>query len=518
MILSKRNLKARNYWVVTILFMILKLCIHFFTNEKYELHRDEMLYFNMADHLSFGHATVPPIIGFLAFVVKSIFGYSVFGIRLIPALLGAAIIFIIAKIISELGGGLLALIVASTAFLLSPGFLLFNTLFTPNVIEQFLWFLTTYFLFRMISQNNPKLWILIGILIGLAFLNKYSVLYYILGFFIAILLSNRKLFYSKYFYYSIVIGIIIILPNLIWQYRHGWPVVYHMSELRKTQMVNMKYFNYFSDIFSLNLASSFIWIFGLFCILFLKNEKKHQYLGVASLIIILLFLFSKGKGYYILGLIPFLFAMGGYTMDKYLKGRLVSINYFVLFVTLSYSLISLPFGVPLFSLDKLNKHTEKTKHLIIYPFYRWEDGDIHNISQVYSDMTGWHKLTGYVANAYNQLSEDEQKKCTIFVEGNYGDAGAIHFYGKEYDLPEPITFLESYVLWAPDSIPDGPVIYINNEIGGFSNLFSNISEIGCVSDKYFRENGLKIFLCSGPKTSIQEVYRLKAIEEKKIYR
>src|SRR5664280_3634133 len=227
---SKPNFKIDRYWIVAILFIIVKLCLHFFTNTNYELHRDEMLYFNMADHLSFGYATVPPVIGFLAFIIKSIFGYSVFGIRLIPALLGAASLFIIAKTVRELGGNILALIIASSAFLFSTGFLLFDTLFTPNVIEQFLWLLTTYLLFRMISGNNPKLWIMIGIMLGVAFLNKYSVLFYILGFIVAILFSShRKFLNSRYLYISILIGIIIILPNLIWQYMHGWPVVYHMG-------------------------------------------------------------------------------------------------------------------------------------------------------------------------------------------------------------------------------------------------------------------------------------------------
>jgi hypothetical protein len=38
-----------------------------------------MLYFNMGDHLSFGYVSVPAMMGFLAFVIKNIFGYSVFG-------------------------------------------------------------------------------------------------------------------------------------------------------------------------------------------------------------------------------------------------------------------------------------------------------------------------------------------------------------------------------------------------------------------------------------------------------
>jgi hypothetical protein len=93
MIPAIKKLKPDNYWIATILLIIIKLLLHFFTNTNYQPHRDEMLYFNMADHLSFGYATVPPLIGFLAYSIKAIFGYSVFGIRLIPALLGAASIY-----------------------------------------------------------------------------------------------------------------------------------------------------------------------------------------------------------------------------------------------------------------------------------------------------------------------------------------------------------------------------------------------------------------------------------------
>jgi hypothetical protein len=503
---------------VTILFIIAKLCLHFFTNTNYELHRDEMLYFNMADHLSFGYATVPPVIGFLAFIVKSIFGYSVFGIRLIPALLGAASLFVIAKIIRELGGGILALIIAASAFLFSTGFLLFDTLFTPNVIEHFLWLITTYFLLRMTNHNNPKLWIPIGIFLGLAFLTKYSVIFFIIGFLIPMLLGDHwKLFKSRYFFISLIAGFVIILPNLLWQYNHSWPVFYHMSELKRTQMVNMTTANFLIDLFSLNLASTLIWLTGLASLLFLKSEKNSRYIGVASLLIILLFLFSKGKGYYILGTVPFLFAYGAYTMENHLKDRLLIINYIVLLITLSFSLIALPFGIPFLPFKRLIDYKERTKHLIIYPFYRWEDGKIHDISQLYADMTGWKELTGYVAEAYSGLSQEEKKRCTIYVESNYGNAGAINFYGKQYKLPGVITFIESYVMWAPDTIPAGPFIYINREIGDIKKLFNNVRLIGSINNSFSREAGTMVFLCADPAVNVQEVYRQKAEQEKKRY-
>lgn len=72
-----RNFTVSRYWIVAILFMAAKLLIHFLTNTRYELLRDEMLFFNMGEHLSTGYATVPPVTGFLAFLINKIFGFSV---------------------------------------------------------------------------------------------------------------------------------------------------------------------------------------------------------------------------------------------------------------------------------------------------------------------------------------------------------------------------------------------------------------------------------------------------------
>ncbi|MBK8881387.1 MAG: glycosyltransferase family 39 protein [Bacteroidales bacterium] len=514
---SKFNVSAV-YWKITILLIIAKLCLHLFTNTNYELHRDEMLYFNMADNLSFGYATVPPLTGFLAFIVKGLFGYSVFGIRLLPAILGALSLFIIAKIIRKLGGGILALTIAGTSFLLSPGFLLIDTLFTPNVTEEFLWLLITYFIFRMVKDQKPGLWLLIGVLLGISFLNKYSVVFFISGFLVALLISNqRKLLTSRYFFMAMAIGIIIILPNILWQFNHGLPVISHMSELKRTQLDNMRYNYFLEDVLSLNLASVLVWIFGLCALLFFRNEKEYRYLGVASLLIILLFLVLQGKAYYMMGLIPFLIAFGSYTMEKYLKDKLAWINYSVISVIVISSLAALPGNLPLFSFNKYSNYLEKAKQVLVFPFLRWEDGKIHDISQVYSDMTGWTELAEYVAKAFNKLSEEEKKNCTIFGQRNYGYAGAINFYGKQYNLPQPITFLESYVFWAPDTIPDGPFIYINCSVGDLNDLFSDITEEGCVRNRYFRENGLKVFLCKSPKVNIPELYKKIAQQEKSAY-
>jgi hypothetical protein len=506
------RLDHKVYLIITVCFVILKLALHFFTNTNYELHRDEMLYFNMADHLSLGYATVPPLTAFFAFIAKTIFGYSVFGIRFFPAVLGALSMLIISKITRELGGGILALTMAMIAFALSPGFLLFNTILTPNVFEQFLWLLITYMLFRMATTKNDTLWLPIGLLAGIAFLTKYSIIFFITGFAIAFLFSeHRKLMSSAKFLLAISLGLLIFLPNIIWQYNNNWPVLYHMSELKKTQLQNMDAGSFFTDLISLNSIATLIWLIGLFALLYHRSERKYRFIGIASSIIIALFLLSNGKAYYIMGLFPFLFAAGAVAMErdipKVFNLTFMAISVFVL-------LITVPFALPVFSYEQLDRYADRTNHAMIYPFSRWEDGKDHGQSQVFSDMTGWEELTSYVATAYQQLSPAERSMCTIYAERNYGYAGAIHFYGKKYGLPDAVTFLESYVYWAPYSIPNGPIIYINYEINGLKDKFRNISEVGEVNDKYFREKGVKVFLCKEPLTNISELYQQVKLKAK----
>jgi len=514
-----KNFTISRYWIVTILFLAAKLLIHFLTNTRYELLRDEMLFFNMGEHLSAGYATVPPVTGFLALLMNKIFGFSVFGIRLFPALMGVVTCAIIASIVRELGGGITALCIAASSYLLAPGFLIVNTLFTPNAAEELIWLLSTWYIFRMVKNGKPRMWISIGIISGFGFLNKYSILFLIAGFMMALLFTrNRKLLASKYFFSSLIIGLVIISPNIVWQYMHGWPVIIHMNELRSSQLDLMGYVSFPVSLFGFCQGSAIIWLTALMALLFSRDERQYRYIAIASVSILLLILLGKGKGYYALGAIPFLLAFGGYVFEKYLTGRLKIVRYFLFSISLVMSVVALPSGLPVLSYENYSKYIEKTRRFIVHPLLEWDNGTQHNFSQAWADMTGWKELAGYVAKAFYSLSDEEKMNCTIFGERNYGYAGAVYFYGKEYDLPEAITFHESYVFWAPDSIPNGPIIYIYRNINDLEKYFRNISIAGSVDNRFFREKGLKVFLCREPQSDISAVYKELALKEKSRYR
>ncbi|MFN8242327.1 MAG: glycosyltransferase family 39 protein [Bacteroidales bacterium] len=512
-----KKIIVNNYWIVTAIFIVVKLSLHFATAERYELLRDEMLFFNMGKHLDAGYVSVPPLTGLLAFISMKVFGFSVFGIRFFPALAGASSLLIISLIVKELGGKIPALVISCTGYLLAPGFLIVNSLFTPNAIEELIWLLITWLLFLMVRRNRPVLWIPVGLLVAIGFLNKYSVLFVVAAFLIAMVSSRyRYLLASRYFLFSLVTGLVIVFPNLLWQYNHGWPVIRHMTELKSSQLDLLGSLEFPVSLYAFSQGSVFIWIIGLAGLLFSREGKELRFFGFATTLILAILMLLKGKGYYGLGCLPFLLAFGGYLLESRLT-RLVFLRNALFLFTSFMSILAIPSGLPVLSYDNYSRYVQATRRYIVHPLLRWDNGTYHDFSQAWSDMTGWEELVGYVKKAYESLGEDERGNCTIFGERNYGYAGAVFFYGYQYNLPEAITFHDSYVFWAPDSISAGPLIYIYRDINGLDSLFSDIKEVGSVENKYFREKGLKVYLCKSPLVDIRAIYKNLASEEKSKY-
>lgn len=504
--------KISKEWLIILSLVVLKLVIHFATNTNYELHRDALLYYSLGDNLAWGYTSVPPLIALISKFSTVLFGNTVFALRFFPAIIGGLSVLVIAKIIKEFNGSILAIVIASLAFILSPAFLRTNTLFQPVAFNQFFWLLSGYLIVKLIHTSNTKVWYLIFIVWGIAFLNKYSITFFILSFLIGILFTpQRNLLKSKHFFLGGIIGMLIILPNILWQFSNNWPLLHHMSELQKNQLVNVSLLGFVIDQIVMNFPGLIIWITGLLVFLFFKAEKKYRVLAYIYLLTVLTIILLRGKSYYTLGLYPILFAMGGYAVDTYFKNYF---KYVVIAFILVASIPMLPLSLPIYSYEKLEEYI--TENNLAEFTNRWEDGEIHNLPQDYADMTGWKELSSIVINHFNSLPTDEKNSCIIYA-GNYGQAGSIKFYGEKYGLPEPISFSDNFLLWAPDTINNELMLFIDHDIGDIEFLYDSYEEIGQVNNKYFRENGLKVFYCTEPKDTFNIFYANKVKELKNIY-
>ena len=117
--------------IVIFLLALSSVLIHLIVSDNLEYHRDELLYFSLGLHPAAGYATVPPMIGWIAALMQNIFGYTVFAVRLFPAVMSGLMVFLVAGIAREMGGSGYARILAATGFLIAVFALRAFNLFQP---------------------------------------------------------------------------------------------------------------------------------------------------------------------------------------------------------------------------------------------------------------------------------------------------------------------------------------------------------------------------------------------------
>ena len=504
-------------WIIIILLTIFKLIIHFLTNTNYELHRDAYLYLAMADHLDFGYLSVPPSIAYVGAVMRFFFGDSVFAVRLAPALIGAASVAVIGMFVRELGGRSWAILIACLAFITSPAFLRSNTLFQPVTFNQFYWLLSSFFILRLFKHRDPKYWYLIFSLWGLAFLNKYSIAFYAFSIVVAFLFSReRNLMLNKYFVQGLGIGFLIAFPNLMWQFRHNWPVVHHMLDLQQSQLIHVTIIDFFTMQILMNFPQIAVWVTGLIFLLCVAPGKEGRIFAYGYLILLFTFIILRGKPYYTLGIYPVLFVAGAVAIEYFSATRLKFLKFLPVPLMLILLIPILPFSLPILQPEAMAVYGETSRNYGLAGALRWEDGQIHHLPQDYADMIGWEEMAGIVINTYLNLPADEQQNTTIYAE-NYGEAGAVKYFGKPYGLPEPVSFNESFLFWAPDSLNLTTLIYVNNDTADIAYFFQEIKLMGRLTNPYARERGIPVYLCRQPGNNFEQFYRQKVRELRSVY-
>ncbi|MGV3540023.1 MAG: glycosyltransferase family 39 protein [Rufibacter sp.] len=196
--------------------LLLKFLLHYLlVNPAYDLHRDEFLHLDQANHLAAGYLSVPPFTSWVAWLIKAL-GNTVFWVRFFPALFGALTIWVVWETVRQLGGGLYAKILAASAVLISA-MLRLNMLFQPNSVDILAWSLVFYLLIRYVNSRHSRNLLWLGAVVGFGILNKYNLLFLLLGLFPALLLTpHRRIFTNPWMYVAMALAGLLVLPNIIW--------------------------------------------------------------------------------------------------------------------------------------------------------------------------------------------------------------------------------------------------------------------------------------------------------------
>jgi hypothetical protein len=509
---SESRVKIDNVSIIILILALFNVLLHIFTSFNLEYHRDELLYFSLGRHPDFGFATVPPLTGWMAWLAQTLFGNSLFAVRIFPALGSGLIVFIVAGIAKELGGSGYARILAAVGIIISIIGLRTFLMFQPVYLDLLFWTLTFYLIIKFINTGSGKYLILFGICAGFSLLNKY-----LIGLLFAIILvvipftPHRNVFRNKYLWYGVIAGFLIFLPNLIWQVVHHFPVFSHLAELERTQLVNVDRGAFLREQLIIPGFATFLTVAGVIYLLTGKKVRKFRFLAFVALGVIIVLILLRGKNYYTQGIFPALMGAGAVLWEKLLRKTWLRLLFVAFLILLTIPIV--PIGVPVFRQQKLVSYFEtlRTKYGMDF-VTRFEDNSIHSLPQDYADMLGWEELTSITARAWESIQD---KKAAFIYAENYGQAGAITVIGKKYGLPEAVCFSESFRYWFPKTFnPDiTSMVYINDVPGeDVKTLFRKITVVGSISNPDAREYGTTVYLCQDPVESFNKFWHLR-IEE-----
>ena len=492
---------------------LFKLAVHLGTSGVYGLFIDELYFLACGEHLDWGYVDAPPLTAVQAWLSRALFGDSMLAIRLLPALAGAGLVLLTGVITRELGGRRFAQFLAALAVVVAPVYLAFDSYLSMNSIEPLIWMGCALVLMRMIRTGDTKLWIAFGALAGIGLMNKHTMLMFGFAVILGLLLTRqRHLLRSPWLLVGGGIAFAIFLPNLIWNVRHHFPMLELLENIRRDgRDIPFQPVSFLGlQILFQNPAALPLWVAGLWRLLATPKGKPYRALGIAYLVTLAI-LFVRGKPYYLSSAYPMLFAAGAVSIEEWLAAparRWLRAAYAIV-VFLVGALIA-PTALPILSPETYIRYTR---------FLHIEQPQLENraasaLPQFFADRFGWPEMVAIVARVYRSLSPEDQERTAIF--GNdYGQAGAIDFYGPKLGLPKAVGAHLTYWYWGPRGYTGESVLVLGGDREDLDAQFASVravAEIGHPSA--MRQEHFTLFLCREPKGwTLAELWpRLKRFE------
>jgi hypothetical protein len=512
---SKNKSFLANGMLIVIAISFAKFIFHVYFNNRYDYFRDEFDYMSCGDHLAWGYVDQPPLIPFLIHICRAVLGDSLRSVRLIPALASSLLVVQAAMLAREFGGRRFALLLSAITVVVAPQYLSNGSLLGTNCLEPNLWMGCAYFAILAIKRNDPRYWLWFGVVAGIGLQEKYSIALFGFGMVIGLLLTaQRRVFLNPWIWFGGLAAFLIFLPNLLWNIHYHWPFVELMHNIREdgrdVVLPLPQYF--FQQILLVNPFTAPIWIRGLIVFFVSARFKPYRTLGWCYLVCFTVFFLLHGKTYYLAPVYPMLLAAGAVVVESTIDGRksktaevapskprssrlawLKPVIVTLLLVSGSY--LS-PVVVPILSAVAFLAYV---KYLPMKLPVMEHSHARAALPQWYADQFGWREIVAETAKAYNQLSTAERPSCGIFAQ-DYGQAGAIDFFGPRFGLPPALSGHQTYWIWGPRGYSGNCLIVLDDNRERLEELFERVEYVGTSdANPYALEQQIPVFICRGAK-------------------
>ena len=138
---------------------------------------------------------------------------------------------------------------------------------------------------------------------------------------------------------------------------------------------------------------------------------------------------------------------------------------------------------------------------------RTNTGETGELPQDYADMLGWEEQVAAVARVYHALPPERRARAVI-VAGNYGEAGALDYYGPRYGLPPVVSPAGSYWFFGPGALPGEVVVTIGVPEADLRRYFDSVQTAATVTHRWAvaEERSLSVNVGTGARTTLQRLW------------
>ena len=137
------------------------------------------------------------------------------------------------------------------------------------------------------------------------------------------------------------------------------------------------------------------------------------------------------------------------------------------------------------------------------------DRELYELRSDYADMFGWEELATSVTDVYNDLPADERARTAV-VTANYGEAGAIDFFGEDMGVDQAYSGHNGYYLWGPPPEGTATVVAVGFERDALEDACGDVERAATLSNPEGVRNfeyGRRVYVCRDLQLDVDDWWR-----------
>lgn len=439
---------------------------------------DELYFLAAGDNLTWGYADQQPLVPLLARAMDTILPHSPLGLR-IPAALatGAGIVFS-ALITREFGGNARAQVLTAGAFTVCPLFLINGRLLATSTFDPFLWTIITWLLVRWARQHHQgsaddRLLLWVGVVATIAIQVKFLIISLCLAVVIAVLLVGpRQLLRRPMTWAAAGIAVITTIPTLIWQRDNGWPQLDMQNVIRSESVFTGKGLFPWAFVVA-GIVGAALLCYGLLRLLWARDLRPYRFLGVAFLVVTVLFLATGARSYYLVGLYPVTWAAAAVDLQRYRPTPWI--------------------GWPVYAISAVVALSVLTPQ----PLSGMLPGKLYN-----SPSIDWRELTHDVTTARASLPAPQQSNSAV-ITSDYWSASAIHHFSPATPV---YSGSRGFGYFGHPAENVRSIVHLGGTREELLTRFHKVTKLSTVDTRNGMHDGVPIWLATNPKAPWSQLW------------